>query len=117
MKKPNLTVILKCQTRLINNYLSKGFYIIEQNKDQLSLIPNDVKLIIILIGKLDTDYAIVKNKAVSVVAKTIKQLYLQKNMHMTYKKDFYNIKEKEINDLSLEYLVPVMDDIEHPEWI
>ena len=40
---------------------------------------------------------------------------------MTYKQDFYKTKEKEIYDLFLEYLVPVMEDIEHPalieEWI
>ena len=40
---------------------------------------------------------------------------------MTYKQDFYNTKHKEIDDLFLEYLVPVMKDLEHPafikEWI
>ena len=36
---------------------------------------------------------------------------------MTYKQDFYKTKEKEIYDLFLEYLVPVMEDIEHPALI
>ena len=40
---------------------------------------------------------------------------------MTYKQDFYKTKESEIDDLFLEYLSPVMRDIEHPalieEWI
>ena len=40
---------------------------------------------------------------------------------MTYKQDFYNTKEREVYDLFLEYLVPVMEDIENPslveEWI
>ena len=44
MKKPNSTVILNCRTRLINNYLSKVFTIIEQSTKQLSLLPNYVKL-------------------------------------------------------------------------
>ena len=39
---------------------------------------------------------------------------------MIYKQDFYNNKEKEIDDLFSEYLVPVMDDLDHPvlieEW-
>ena len=36
---------------------------------------------------------------------------------MIYKQDFYNNKEKEIDDLFLEYLFPVMDDLDHPALI
>ena len=36
---------------------------------------------------------------------------------MKYKQDLYKTKEKEIYDLFLEYLVPVMADIEHPASI
>ena len=67
MKKPNSIVILNYQTRLINNYLSKVFSIIEQNKKQLILLPNDVKLRINMINQLDTYYVMVKNKAISAV--------------------------------------------------
>ena len=42
-----------------------------------------------------------KNEAISAVANIIKQLHIQKNMHMTYKQDFYNTKESEIYDLIL----------------
>ena len=38
-------------------------------------------------------------------------------MHVTYKQDFYKNKEKELDDLFLEYLVSVMDDLEHPALI
>ena len=62
----------------------------------------------------------VKNKVISAVANTIKQLHIQKNMYMIYKQDFYKNKQKEINYLFIEYLVPVMEDIDHPvlieEW-
>ena len=41
-------------------------------------------------------------------------------MHIIYKQDFYKNKEKEIGDLFLEYLVPVIGDLDHPylikEW-
>ena len=66
---------------------------------------------------MDTDYAMVKNKAISAVANTIKQLHIQKNIHMTYKQDLYNTKEKVIDDLFLEYLVPFMEDLDHPKLI
>ena len=98
MKKPNSTVILNFRTFLINNYLPKGLSIIENNTKQLSLLPNDVKLKINLTDQLDKDYVMVKNKSISAVANTIKKLRIQKNMHMTYKKDFYKNKEKEIYD-------------------
>ena len=117
IKKPNSTLILNCQTCLINNYLSKGFSIIEHKTKQLSLLTNSVKLRINMIDQLDTDYVMVKNKAISALAKIIKQLHIQKNMHMTYKQDFYKDKQKEIDDLFLEYLVPAMEDIEHPALI
>ena len=38
-------------------------------------------------------------------------------MHTIYKQDFYKNTEKEIYDLFFEYLVPVMDDIDHPALI
>ena len=69
------------------------------------------------IDKPATDYDMIKNKAISAVANTIKQLHIQKNMYMKYKHDFYENKVKEIDDLFLEYLVPVMEYIEHPELI
>ena len=92
MKKPNSTVILKCQSRLINNYLAKGFYIIEKDSNQLSFLPNDVKLRINVIYQLDTNFFMAKNKAIFSVANTIKKLHTQKNMHLINKQDFYKDK-------------------------
>ena len=88
MKKPNSTLILNCQTRMINNYLSKGFSVIKQKK-QLSLLPNDVRLRINMINPLDTDYFMVKNKAIYAVANTIKTLHIQKNIYLIYKKRLF----------------------------
>ena len=85
MKKPNSAVILNCLTRLINNNLSKLLYIIEQDTKQLSLLPNYVRLKINLNNQLDTDYVMVKNKRISAVANTMKQLHIQKDMNMIYK--------------------------------
>ena len=59
----------------------------------------------------------VKNRIVSAVANTIKKLHIQKNMHIIYKQDLYKNKAKEIYDFFLEYLVPVMDNIDHPALI
>ena len=72
MKKQNSTVILSCQTRLINSYLLTVFSVIEQGINRLSLIPNDVSLIINLNNQLDTDYDMVQNKAIFAVENTIK---------------------------------------------
>ena len=84
------------------------------------MLPNAVKLRIDIIHQLATDYVMIK-MAIPALANTIKQLHIQKNMHMTYKQDFYTTKEKEIYYLFLEYLVTIVEDIEHPalieEWI
>ena len=61
MKKPNATVILNCRYCLVNDYLEKGFFIIENNSNQLSILPNDVKLRIYTIDKLETDFVMAKN--------------------------------------------------------
>ena len=119
--KSNSTVILNCRSRLINNYLSKVFFIIEQGSKQLNFISNDVILRINLFDQLKIDYFMVKNEAISAVANTFKQFCIHKNMHMAYKQDFYKAKETGKYDLFMEYLVPVMEDIENPalikEWI
>ena len=56
----------------------------------------------------------VKNTAISSVANTIKQFHIWKNMHMTYKQDFYKDKKPKIDEFCIEYLVPIIDNIDHP---
>ena len=97
MLESNSTVILKFRSRLINNYLSKGLFIIEQSPKQLNFISNDVILKINLVNQLKTHYVMVKNESLSEKSNTNKQLHNHKNMHMTYKQDFYKTKENEID--------------------
>ena len=113
MLKSNSTVILNFRSRLINNYLSKVFTIINWGSKQLKFIPNDVILRINLIDQLKTDYVMVKNGAFFAIANTIKPLHIHENMHMTYKQDFYKTKQRYIYYLFLEYLAPVMKYLEH----
>ena len=62
MKKPNSTVILNFRYRLVNNYLEKGFYIIEKDSKQKSMLPNDVKPRINVIDQLYTYFFVAKTK-------------------------------------------------------
>ena len=61
MEKPNSTVIFNCRSCLVDNYLEKGLFIIANNSNQLSSLPNDVKLIIHVIDQLETDFVMEKN--------------------------------------------------------
>ena len=117
MLKSNSTVILNCRSHLINNYLSKGFFVIDLVSKQLKFIPNYVVLRINLVDQLKTDYFMVKNNALYAIANTIKPWHIHKNMHMTYKQDFCKTKEKEIYYLFLGYLAPVMKYHERLEFI
>ena len=74
-------------------------------------------LIINLVDQLKTDYIMVKNDALYAIPNTIKPLHTHKNMHMKCKQDFYNTKQKKIDDLFLEHLAPVMKDLERPPLI
>ena len=38
-------------------------------------------------------------------------------MHLIYKQDYYEDKIKEIDEIFIDYLVPIMDDIDHPALI
>ena len=53
-----------------------------------------------------------KNKEISPVANTIKKLHIQKNIHLIYKQENYKYKQKEIYDLFIEYLFPIMEDLD-----
>ena len=78
MEKPDLTVILNCRSRLINNYLSKILCIIEKDLKQLSMLTNYLKLIINIIDLMDTYFVMAKNKAISSVSNTIKNYIFRK---------------------------------------
>ena len=66
------------------------------------MLPNDVKLRINVIYQLDTYFVMAKNKAIYSVANTIKQLHINKNIHLIYKQEFYNDKQRKIYELSIE---------------
>ena len=81
MEKPDSTVILNCQSRLVNNYLAKVFFIIENNSKQLSIHLNDVKLRIHVIEQLETDLVKVKYTAIYSLSNTVKKFHI----HVIYK--------------------------------
>ena len=94
MDKPNSTVILNCRSRMVNKYLAKLFYVIENDSKQLSMLTNDVKLRINVIDQLDTDFVMKNNTEISSVVNTIKKLHIQKNIYSIYKQEFYKDKKK-----------------------
>ena len=70
------------------------------------MLPNDAKLRNHLIDKLESDFVLKKNTAISSVENTIKNLYIQKNMHLLYQQDLYKNKQKEIYEILLNILFP-----------
>ena len=117
MEKPNSTVILNCQSRLVNNYLEKGIIIIEKNSKQLISLLNDVKLIINEIDKLEIYLVMAKNIEISSVANTIKKLHIQSDLHFIHKKNLYHDKQYEMDEIFDEYHVPLLKVIYHPALI
>ena len=81
------------------------------------MLPNDVKLRLYVIDQLETYFVMAKNIEISSIANTIKQLHIQKNMHLLYQQDFYKDKQKEIYKLFIEKLVPIMDYLYQPALI
>ena len=115
MEKPNSTVILNVRYCLVNKYLAKGLFIIKNDSKHLISLPNDLKLIIHAIDQLETYFSMKKNTATS-AANTIKNCIFRLICIWFTNKTSINIK-KEIYDPFIEYLVPVMDNIDHPVFI
>ena len=76
-----------------------------------------MKLIIHAIDQLEKYFVMAKNTAISSVANTIKKLHIQYNLHLTYKKNFYNDKQKEIDELFDKYHMPLINNLDHPALI
>ena len=64
MRELNSTVVLNFRSHLVNNYLVKLFFIIEKDYKQLSILPNDVRLIIHVIDNLENYFVMAKNTAI-----------------------------------------------------
>ena len=44
-------------------------------------------------------------------------MHIQSDINLIYKQGFYKSKWKEIYDLFIEYLVPIMENLDHPALI
>ena len=100
----------------MNNYLEKGFFIIEEKYKQLSMLPNDLELTIHAIEQLETFFVMAKNKAIYSVENTIKKLHIQSDLYLIYKK-IYHDKQDKIDILFDECHVPLSDDIDNTELL
>ena len=88
MEKLNSIFVLNFWSRLVNNYLAKGIFVIEKDSKYLSIIPNYVKLRIHVIDQLKTDFVMAKNTSIFYVANTINKLHIQSHLHLIYKQNF-----------------------------
>ena len=106
MEKPNTIVILNLLYSLVNNYLVKGLFIIENDSKQLIILSNDVKLIIHVIDQLETDFIVAKNTAISSVEKNIKKFHIQSDLNLNYKKTSIMINKRKYMTFLLNTLFP-----------
>ena len=67
---------------------------------------NDLKLRVRVIDQLEADFLWRKNIAISSVANTIKKFHIQSDLHFIYKKNFYNDKQKEIDEVLINTIFP-----------
>ena len=116
-EKPNSIVILNCRSRLVNKYLAKWLFIIEKESQKLSILLNEVKLTIHAIDQLETYFVVAKITAISSVSNTIKKLHIHSDLNSIYKQNFYNYKQKEIDELYDKYHIPLINDLDHPAYI
>ena len=58
-----------------------------------------------------------KNTAIPSVVNNINKFHIQSDLHLIKKKNFYHVKEREIDKLFDEYHLPLLQDIDHPALI
>ena len=76
-----------------------------------------MKLRIHVVDQLEIYSVMEKNVAISSVVNTIKNIYIQTNLHFIYQQDLYRDKQKVMYDIFIEYLVSIMHYLYHPELI
>ena len=101
----------------MNNYLPKGFYIIEKTPRKLSILPKYAKLRIHAIENLETDFVIKENTEIYSVANTIKKFHIQSDLNFIYKQFFNYDKQYEMDTLSDECHVTLLNDLDHSTLI
>ena len=101
----------------MNNYLEKGFFINEKESKQLTILPDDVKLRIRAVDQLETYFFMENNTEIFSVVNTIKIFHIQYYFHLIYKQNFYNEKQKEIDEIINKYHIPLITNIDHPALI
>ena len=69
----------------MDNYLVKGFFIIEKDYKQLSILLNDAKLRDYVVDQLETDFCMSKNIAIYSVENTVNKFHTQSDFHLIYK--------------------------------
>ena len=91
-KNMNSTLILLCPSRLLEYYLSKGFLILEQNPNNLSIIANNEKQRIHTMDMHDSDYVMIFNIEITSISNNLKKLWIPSDMHSSYIQTIYNDK-------------------------
>ena len=67
-----------------------------------------MKLRIRAIDKLETDFVMSKNTAITLVEDIINKLHVQSNLHLICKQNFYQHKQYEMDELFDKYHIPVL---------
>ena len=70
-----------------------------------------------LIDQMDTYFVMAKNKSIFSIKKPIKTLHIQKNMSFIYKQNYDEDKLDKIDNIFIAYIVPVMNNMNHPALI
>ena len=101
----------------MNYYLEKWLVIIEHNSKKLSSVPNDVKLRIHAVNKQETYYVMARYTAISSAANTINKWHILSNFNYIYQKQFYNDKQKYMDERFDEYHLPLGFIFDNPALI
>ena len=117
LKKINSVFILKCAKRMLEYYFSRGFTLFECNTINLAKIPNEVKQRIHSEHTGNSDKVMTCTTAIPPTSNTLKILAVNKSFHSSYIQREFNDKKDMIINIFSAYFVPLLKDINHPEFI
>ena len=114
LKNINYVVILKCPKRMMENYFSTVFTILECNYNNLAKLPNEVKYKIHAEERENSYKFMVCITKIPSTSNTLTNLVVNKSLHISYIPRKFNDKMKIIINIFSSYVVPPLKHINHP---
>ena len=102
---------------MLEYYLSKGFFVLEWNANNLKIIANYAKQIFHAMDMHDSDHVMNCTTTIPSIPNMLNKLLLQYDLHSSYNQTRYIGEEEIIHNIFSPYDEPLLNYINNPELV